>query len=50
MSMVLTVLGVKRDVAQHESLILFGAPAGSMTGGLVHFAAISVPLLSLTLV
>lgn len=44
MSMVLTVLGVKRHVVPHGSLILFGVPAALMTGGLVHFAVISVPL------
>lgn len=44
MSMVLTVLGVKRDVLPHDSLILFGVPAESMTGGLVLFAVVSVPL------
>jgi len=46
MSMVLSVLGVRRGVAQCESLTLFGACAGSTTGGHVHFANISVPLLS----
>lgn len=49
MSMVLAVLAVQRGVAQHEFLILLGVPAGSAPGGLVHFAAISVPLFSLTL-
>lgn len=43
MSMVLTVLGVKRDVVPHGSLILSGVPAG-LIGGLVHFGVISVLL------
>lgn len=47
MSVVLTILGVKRDVVPHGSLILSGVPAGLMTGELVHFVVISVPLILL---
>lgn len=47
MSIALTVLGIKRDIVPHGSLIFSGVPAGSMTGGLVHFIVVSVPLTAL---